>query len=1164
MIKSYLLILCAIVSFAGFAQVGPITGTFTVCETYGTQLLCTPPSGTWSSSNPLIASVSLTGFVTGVSAGVATITYNDGSMGFAVASFTVNPLPATILCPTAGCNVCLGSTITVADATPGGVWSTQLPGIASVVPLTGVVTGVSLGTTQLFYTLPTGCFVGSLITVFPNPGPITGVTTVCAGLTTTLNCTPPPPYTGVWSSSPLTVATVNPVSGVVTGISAGVASVTFMLSTGCYSITNVTVNPTPGPISCPSTSGCKVCVGNTLALTCPPPGGVWSSSNPAVGSIDPSTGVVTGISPGLITITYTLGGCTATANVIVNANPGPITGITSLCAGSNTTLSCSPPFGSWSSSNPTVATVGAGTGLVMGLTAGVTTITYTLSSGCYSVINFTVNPTPGPISCPSVSGCSVCVGNTLLLTDASPGGTWMCTSPLIATINAVTGVLTAVSPGIANIVYTLPGGCSVTISIIVNPNPGPITGITTICAGNNTTLSCTPPSGTWSSSNIAVATVNPGTGLVNGVTAGVATITYMLGTGCYSVTNVTVNPTPVISIPSVGYHVCVGNQITILATPGGGTWTCTPPAVATIGAISGILTGLAPGVATVVYTLPGGCSANTTVTVNPDPGPITGTTVVCVGSTTTLSCLPGAGVWSSSPLTVATVNPLSGVVGGISAGTATITYTLSTGCYVTTVVTVNPLPTITGTLYTCVGSTTVLTGLPFSGIWSSGNPIVATVGAGSGIVTGITPGTTPVTYVLPTGCSYTVIVTVTPTPGPIYCPSLGCQVCLGNSVLVTDPLPGGVWSSSNIGIATVGSNTGIVTGVSVGTSYITYTLGGCFVTTLFTVNPVPAPFNVTGGGSYCAGGTGVLIGLSGSQIGVNYQLFCSGGPVGLPVAGTGSAISFGLQTTPCTYTVVGSNAFGCLTSMTGNAVVTVNPVPQPITCPISGCQVCAGNSIQVTDPTVGGMWSGSNPVIGTIGAGTGIVYGVSQGIFFVTYTLTGGCYVTTPFTVNPSPAPITGPNNVCIGNTINLADAILGGTWTTSCGNASVNPISGVVTGLAAGPCNSITYTLAGGCSVTYPITVNPLPCTNAVIGPKAIAGNIELYPNPAFHELTLKLDDLVFNSFTITNDLGQVVLSKVITDKETTINISKMPPALYYITLKGEQDIVVKRFVKE
>jgi hypothetical protein len=89
----------------------------------------------------------------------------------------------------------------------------------------------------------------------------------------------------------------------------------------------------------------------------------------------------------------------------------------------------------------------------------------------------------------------------------------------------------------------------------------------------------------------------------------------------------------------------------------------------------------------------------------------------------------------------------------------------------------------------------------------------------------------------------------------------------------------------------------------------------------------PSAFAVNGGGSYCSGGAGVIVGLANSETGVTYQLYRNSGAtvVGSPVNGTGSAISFGNQTTGDTYTVVATNTLtGCTVNMTGNAVVTVN------------------------------------------------------------------------------------------------------------------------------------------------------------------------------------------------------------------------------------------------
>ncbi len=79
---------------------------------------------------------------------------------------------------------------------------------------------------------------------------------------------------------------------------------------------------------------------------------------------------------------------------------------------------------------------------------------------------------------------------------------------------------------------------------------------------------------------------------------------------------------------------------------------------------------------------------------------------------------------------------------------------------------------------------------------------------------------------------------------------------------------------------------------------------------------------------------GVEVGLGGSANGVNYQLLLNGNPVGTAVAGTGAAISFGLQTVGGTYTAKAIDAVsGCESTMTGSATVIVIPGPSITTQP---------------------------------------------------------------------------------------------------------------------------------------------------------------------------------------------------------------------------------------
>lgn len=92
----------------------------------------------------------------------------------------------------------------------------------------------------------------------------------------------------------------------------------------------------------------------------------------------------------------------------------------------------------------------------------------------------------------------------------------------------------------------------------------------------------------------------------------------------------------------------------------------------------------------------------------------------------------------------------------------------------------------------------------------------------------------------------------------------------------------------------------------------------------------PIAYAITGGGTKCPGSTGVLVGLSNSQASVNYQLRYGASNLGSPVAGTGSAISFGIKALLGTYTVVATTASGgCVTTMSGSATIT-NDIAGPV------------------------------------------------------------------------------------------------------------------------------------------------------------------------------------------------------------------------------------------
>ena len=134
---------------------------------------------------------------------------------------------------------------------------------------------------------------------------------------------------------------------------------------------------------------------------------------------------------------------------------------------------------------------------------------------------------------------------------------------------------------------------------------------------------------------------------------------------------------------------------------------------------------------------------------------IAGTFTVCVGATTALTDT-AAGTWSSGSTGVATVGSTTGIVTGVSGGTARITFTAGTGA-VTQVVTVNPapvVPAITGINDICLGSGTTLFDATAGGVWSSGTPAVATVSS-VGAVSSVSAGSTRITYAVTNVCGTT-------------------------------------------------------------------------------------------------------------------------------------------------------------------------------------------------------------------------------------------------------------------------------------------------------------------------------------------------------------------------------------------------------------------------
>jgi trimeric autotransporter adhesin len=951
------------------------------------------------------------------------------------------------------------------------------------------------------------------------PAAITGPAAVCAGANIALT---DPTAGGSWTSSNLTVAVVGLSSGIVTGVSPGPVSIQYTLPGGCSTVTTLTVLPAPTVISGAS----MVCTGAVTALGDGTVGGIWTSSASAIAAVDSFSGVVSGVTPGVTTITYTIGSCRAFTAMSVNSSPAAVSGPAAVCIGSSITLHDPSTGGSWNSGNAAIAVVGSSSGIVSGIATGGVSIYYTLSGGCAAAYNITVNPLPSTVT----GSSSVCVGQSVPL-FCSGTGTWSSSNIAIAKVGTSSGLVTGIAAGNVRITYTLPTGCFSVFPMTVNPLPMPITGIAALCVGANNILNDASTGGTWAAATSGYIAINPLSGLDTGIAAGIVVVSYTLGTGCFTTKVMTVNPVPV-AIAGLS-RVCVG-AATPLFSSSGGVWASGNPTIASVDT-TGLVSGLSPGNATISYTFPTGCSSVRIATVIASPAAITGFASVCEGSTTILSDGTPGGTWSSYAANVS-VNSASGIVTGITAGTALVSYvSITSGCFVTATVTVNPIPPpVSGPLALCVGSSFVETDSIAGGTWTSSNPAVAAIGSATGLLTGIAIGSTAITYVSPAGCRTTSMVTVTPAPSSI----LGAStVCVAATTLLSDAITGGVWSSSTAA-ATINSLTGIVTGVAAGTATISYSLGpGCTAAKAMTVVAAPAP--ITGTANVCVGAattlrdtttggrwgsgniliatvgsaTGIVSGLAGGIVMITYTspagcralaaVTVNSNPAGITGPGmvcTGSSVTEtdispgGLWSTssatisvgPTTGIVSGISAGPALITYSIGGCITTATLTVNTMSPITGASgICTGLTTTLHDSTPGGSWSSSNPPVANIGAASGIVTGLVAGTAIITYNVSPGCAVTTTVNVNTGPSSISGSRNICIGYAHTLGNAAPGGTWTSS--NTSIATIgssTGLLSGIATGNTN-ITYSLGTGCTAIAVITVNPIP--SAITGPSQV-----------------------------------------------------------------------------
>jgi hypothetical protein len=237
------------------------------------------------------------------------------------------------------------------------------------------------------------------------------------------------------------------------------------------------------------------------------------------------------------------------------------------------------------------------------------------------------------------------------------------------------------------------------------------------------------------------------------------------------------------------------------------------------------------------------------------------------------------------------------------------------------------------------------------------------------------------------------------------------------SDLVVTPASGGTIKWYNDPTAgtqyTDPTNTALVNGT---TYYASQTVNGVESTArkavTVTLNVLPATDLTVGGAGAVCSGTGTNITVANSVSGINYQLMKGATSVGSAVAGTGASINLptgNLTVESTTFSVKATNATtGCTATLTGTAIVTVNPLPTPTFTTQPGATVSLNTNVTYTTNAANTNYLWTYP--GTVNVDYTIISGGASNnntvtlqwktpgykIVYVNYTNASGCTAASP------------------------------------------------------------------------------------------------------------------------------------------------------------------------
>ena len=1020
-------------------------------------------------------------------------TINAGDTYTLISTFilTVNPVPLVVVPPISICNGQSGtlnasgaltytwSPSTGLSASTGGT-VTASPTISTTYTVTGTVSVGCSGTAT------------SVVTVNPQPIVVVLPLIICNGQSGALTATGATTYT--WSPSTglsaTTGATVNANPTTTT-----VYTVIGTAANGCTNSTTVTVTVNPIPSVTSALPSYSICSGPTLATASSPiinlfpnPAGTtiaWTGSDGSSGTGTPISYLIPNNTCADILITYTVtptfNGCVGTPLIIpLIVRPKPIATFTvapnPICVGQIavvTFVGTACPGSTYAWTWPANVTVLSGTGAGPYTVNFAAAATYNISlqitgpvalGACLSplvTVPVIVNPLPS-IGIPFVS---ICNGQSVIV--GANGASSYVWSPSTG-LSVTTGASVLVNPTITT-TYTIIGtsavGCTAQTICIVTVNTAPILSTTFISpscfGGANGSINLILTGGTAPFSylwNTGALTED-----LNGIGAGIYTVTVTSTGGCTVTTSVTVTQPTAISNSFVTTNILCNGASTgaIDLTPSGGVslysylWST--------GAVTQDLTNVVAGTYIVTVTDANGCTKqdgiiliqSLPVVINVPPA------TICSGQSGALTAT-GATTYTWSPST-----GLSATTGATVNANPTITSTYTiigtnvSGCTGTTtaVVTIYPLPIITPahTDATCgnangTASVSVSSGTPgFSYLWSNGSTLAA--------IGGLLAGNYSITVTDVNSCTSTVTISINNSGGPTLIPTPVPIACNGgNNGSVSITVSNGttpftyLWSN--------GATTQNISGLTAGSYSVTVTdANNCIATgTTNLTQPLPlliilSPINVT-----CNGGINGSVSSTVSGGTPLYSYAWSNGATTTAINTLGSG----------TYSVTITDGNGCTATSTTTVIdpptLDVSLLVVDPSCGLNNGSILVDAIVGVAGP-YSYLWSNGETGIGITNLGP-----VS---YSVTVTGANGCTgteIALLVSTLPATATTSQVNVLCNGGATASIDLSVTG-WLTFSYNWSNGTTTQDLLNLPVGV-YAVTVTASNGCTATANATI--------------------------------------------------------------------------------------------